>query len=96
MGVDSNGNFVDPPGNYAIRKIDSATATPNGVGIANKGKKNGTTWTRELHEVEVQEDTKYIVTKARKTTDTWSDPSNPVKVSGGGTQVFLAKKPKGK
>lgn len=96
MEVDSNGNFVDPPGNYAIRKIDSATATPNGVGIANKGKKNGTTWTRELHEVEVQEDTKYIVTKARKTTDTWSDPSNPVKVSGGGTQVFLAKKPKGK
>lgn len=94
--VDSNGKIVDNPGNYAIRKSDSATATPNGVGIADNGKyADGTTWTRELHEVEVQENTQYIVTKARKTTDTWSDPSNPVKVSGGGTQVFLAKKPMG-
>jgi len=95
--VDSNGKIVDNPGNYAIRKSDSATATPNGVGIANKGKyADGTTWTRELHEVEVQENTQYVVTKARKTTDTWSDPNNPVEVSGGGTQVFLAKRPVGK
>lgn len=95
--VDSNGKIVDNPGNYAIRKSDSATVTPNKVGIANEGKyADGTTWTRELHEVEVQENTPYIVTKARKTTDTWSNPSNPVKVSGGGTQVFLAKRPIGK
>ena len=95
--VDSNGKIVDNPGNYAIRKSDSATVTPNKVGIANEGKyADGTTWTRKLHEVEVQENTPYIVTKARKTTDTWSNPSNPVKVSGGGTQVFLAKRPIGK
>lgn len=90
--VDKNGKIIDKPGNYGIREIDSSKMTPNSVGISDVGKTEGVPWKREMHTVEITKDTSYIVTKARKTTDIWSDSSNPVKVQGGGTQVFFAKK----
>ena len=96
--VDENGRIIDTPGNYGIREIDSSNMTPGSVGISDVGKWEETpgqkeiSWKREMHSVEITEDTPYIVTKARKTTDSWSDSKNPVKVSGGGTQVFFAKK----
>ena len=90
--VDNNGKIIDKPGNYGIREIDSSKMTPNSVGISNVGKTEGVSWKREMHIVEITKDTSYIVTKARKTTDTWSDRSNPIKVQGGGTQVFFVKK----
>ena len=93
--VDENGKIIegDKPGNYGIREMDSSKTTTDSVGISNVGKtKDGISWNREMHTVEITEETRYIVTKARKTTDTWSDPSNPVKVQGGGTQVFFANK----
>lgn len=90
--VDNNGKIIDKPGNYGIREIDSSKMTPNSVGISNVGKTEGVSWKREMHTVEITKDTSYIVTKARKTTDTWSDRSNPIKVQGGGTQVFFVKK----
>lgn len=45
--------------------------------------------TRELHEVELHEETTVLVSTARKTTDTWSNPHIPVKTEGGGTQIFV-------
>lgn len=44
---------------------------------------------RELHEVELQEETTVLVSTARKTTDTWSNPHSPVKTEGGGLQIFV-------
>lgn len=96
--VDKDGAIIDTPGNYGIREVDSSNTTPGSVGISDVGKwgeapgEKEILWKREMHSVEITEDTSYIVTKARKTTDSWSNPDNPVKVSGGGTQVFFAKK----
>ena len=96
--VDKDGTIIDTPGNYGIREIDSSSTTPGSVGISDVGKWEATpgkkeiSWKREMHSVEITENTPYIVTKARKTTDSWSDPKNPVKVPGGGTQVFFTKK----
>ena len=90
--VDGNGKIIDKPGNYAIREIDSSKTTPNSIGIADVGKTKGVSWKREMHIVEITKETPYIVTKARKTTDTWSDRFHPIKVQGGGVQVFFAKR----
>lgn len=96
--VDKDGTIIDTPGNYGIREIDSPNTTPGSVGISDVGKwelasgKKEISWKREMHSVEITENTPYIVTRARKTTDSWSDPKNPVKVPGGGTQVFFARK----
>lgn len=95
--VNEHGTIIDAPGNYGIREIDSSNTTPGRVGIADGGKLETSEgkeipFKREMYSVEITENTPYIVTKARKTTDSWSDRKNPVKVPGGGTQVFFVKK----
>lgn len=54
--------------------------------------KNESIRTRELHELELEKDTSVLVSTARKTTDTWSNPHNPVKTKGGGRQIFVTNK----
>lgn len=95
--VDNDGTIIDTPGNYGIREIDSSNTTPGSVGIADEGKWKTSEgeeipFKREMYSVEIAESTPYIVTKARTTTDKWSNPEKPVKVPGGGTQVFFVKK----
>ncbi len=58
----------------------------------NRKIKNESIRIREVHTVELQEDTNVLVSTARKTTDKWSNPHNPLKTQGGGPQIFVTNK----